>query len=403
MDLAATTSGSAYPRIQKFSSDGAFISKLGSTGPGAGQFSSPEGIAVDSSGNVYVVDSSQIQKFGSNSIFITKWGSSGTGDGQFKEPQGIAVDSSGNVYVADTANHRIQKFDSNGNFITKWGSEGIDYGQFKYPWDVAVDTLGNVYVADNENNRIQKFSIEKFTPVITWSTPTDITYETALGSTQLSASTSIPGIFTYIPPAGTVLGAGTHTLHVDFIPTAPANHNPASKDVTINVLKATPAITWNNPADIIAGTKLSNIELSASTSVPGSFVYNKQLGDILDIGTHTLHVDFTPTDAANYTTASQDITINVLEQPAIPSVNFWATPITGKVPLQVQFTDKSTGVPTSWLWDFGDKNTSIDKNPVYTYNKAGKYTVTLTVKNALGSSTKAIPKYITVEDNSKKK
>ena len=98
-------------------------------------FPSPVGVAVDSSGNVYITDSSDnlIQKFDSNGNHITKWGSFGSGNGQFYGPDGVAVDSAGNVYVADTANHRIQKFDSNGNFITKWGSFGSGDGQFYYP------------------------------------------------------------------------------------------------------------------------------------------------------------------------------------------------------------------------------------------------------------------------------
>ena len=76
---------------------------------------------------------------------------------------------------------------------------------------------------------------------------------------------------------------------------------------------------------------------------------------------------------------------------------FGQLPLTGKVSLQIQFTDKSTGVPTSWSWDFGDKSTSTDKNPVHTYSKAGKYTVSLTVKNELGSNTRKISKYIIVK------
>ena len=69
-------------------------------------------------------ENDNIQKFDSNGTFITKWGSEGTGDGQFDSPHGIALDSSGNVYVVDYYNNRIQKFDSNGTFITRWGSEG---------------------------------------------------------------------------------------------------------------------------------------------------------------------------------------------------------------------------------------------------------------------------------------
>ena len=56
---------------------------------------------------------------------ITKWGTPGNGTGQFEQPQGVAVDSSGNVYVADTDNDRIQKFSSNGNFINMWGTTRV--------------------------------------------------------------------------------------------------------------------------------------------------------------------------------------------------------------------------------------------------------------------------------------
>ncbi len=64
--------------------------------------SNPTGVAVDSSGNVYVADLSnnRIQKFNSAGILIAEW-SSGSGDGQFGTPHGVAVDSSDNVYVAD--------------------------------------------------------------------------------------------------------------------------------------------------------------------------------------------------------------------------------------------------------------------------------------------------------------
>ena len=66
----------------------------------------------------------------------------GSGDGQFSYPHGVAVDSSDNVYVADTSNHRIEKFDSNGTFITKLGSFGSGDGQFGSPEGVAVDSSG---------------------------------------------------------------------------------------------------------------------------------------------------------------------------------------------------------------------------------------------------------------------
>ena len=96
---------------------------------------------------------------------MTKWGSSGSGDGQFSSPNGVAVDSSGNVYVADVSNYRIQKFSSSGTFLTKWGSKGSGDGQFHWPDGVAVDSSGNVYVTETHNNRIQKFISPRITVV----------------------------------------------------------------------------------------------------------------------------------------------------------------------------------------------------------------------------------------------
>jgi PKD repeat protein len=75
---------------------------------------------------------------------------------------------------------------------------------------------------------------------------------------------------------------------------------------------------------------------------------------------------------------------------------FFASPASGTFPLKVKFTDQSKGSPTSYLWNFGDKNTSTDKNPVHTYSKAGKYTVSLTVMNAAGSNTAKKIDYIVV-------
>lgn len=69
-----------------------------------------------------------------------------------------------------------------------------------------------------------------------------------------------------------------------------------------------------------------------------------------------------------------------------PVAWFSATPMMGYRPLQVRFTDRSMGSPTAWRWDFGDGNTSTEKNPVHTYTAAGTFRVTLTAFNAGGSS-----------------
>jgi hypothetical protein len=147
-------------RIQKFTSDGVFVTKWGGGGYEDGKLSSPFGIAADSSGFVYVVDegNNRIQKFTSDGQFVTKWGTYGAADGQFEFPKGIAIDGNGFAFVADTNNNRIQKFSLDGQFVARWVAWGYEDGKFKDPYCIAVDSNGFIYIADQDNNRIQKFN-----------------------------------------------------------------------------------------------------------------------------------------------------------------------------------------------------------------------------------------------------
>src|SRR5207249_7512429 len=135
--------------------------------------------------------------------------------------------------------------------------------------------------AGNYTNASKTVSINvlKATPTITWPTPADIIYGTALSKTQLTATASVAGTFVYTPPTGTVLSAGAaQTLSVAFTPTDSANYTTASKTVRINVLKATLVLTWTTPADIIYGTALGATQLNASSRVAGTFVYTPPTG-----------------------------------------------------------------------------------------------------------------------------
>ena len=112
------------------------------------------------------------------------------------------------------------------------------------------------------------------TPTITWATPAAITSGTALSATQLDATASVPGTFTYTPAAGTVLGAGTQTLSSPSPRPTPPTTRPPARRVTLTVnTKATPTITWATPAAITYGTALSATQLDATASVPGTFAY----------------------------------------------------------------------------------------------------------------------------------
>ncbi len=142
----------------------------------AARFQSLAGVAVDSSGNVYVADNADhtIRKITAGGVVTTLSGlagvegsTDGTGSAaRFSEPFGLAADSTGNVYVADSGNHTIRKITSGGAVTTLAGTAGA-YGsldgtgsaaRFHYPYGVAVDSAGNVYVADSYNCTIRKIT-----------------------------------------------------------------------------------------------------------------------------------------------------------------------------------------------------------------------------------------------------
>ena len=157
-------------RIQKFDSSGNYITQW--------EVDFPGNIAVDSANNwAYTIDKSNVlKKFDLTGNFISQWGGTGSGDGQFmiinqndpsnQGPNGqMAVDESGNVYVVDNMNFRVQKFSSSGSFILKWGTNGSGSSQFLFPVGIAIDNEnGFVYVSDNNFSsdnaaRIQKFNL----------------------------------------------------------------------------------------------------------------------------------------------------------------------------------------------------------------------------------------------------
>jgi len=168
--------------IRKIAPDGTVTTFAGSAtnrgnqdGSGtSASFSSPNGIAVDGAGNVYVADSfnETIRKITPAGVVSTLAGaaaSRGDADGtggsaRFNYPAGVAVDGAGNVYVADAYNDTIRKITPGGVVTTLAGSAGISgsndgtgiYALFNQPIGLTADGAGNVYVADTGNATIRK-------------------------------------------------------------------------------------------------------------------------------------------------------------------------------------------------------------------------------------------------------
>ncbi len=156
-------------RVEEFSSEGAFIKSVGSKGTGKGQFEEPN--AIGFSGNnfyVYSFAEYRVEEFSDAGAYIREFGSKGSGNGQFGGAYQIVSDpSSGDLYVTDTANHRVEEFTANGAFITKFGSEGSGNGQFKHPFGIAVNGAGTIYVGDNEDERIEEWEAAPAAPAYT--------------------------------------------------------------------------------------------------------------------------------------------------------------------------------------------------------------------------------------------
>lgn len=129
------------------------------------RFSAPCGIALDSRGNLFVTDNNTIRKVTQDGAVTTIAGlagvngnADGTGSAaRFYWPCGVAADSTGNIFVVDRGNGAIRKVTSDGVVTTLAGGAGSET-QFNNPWGVAVDNSGNVFVADSGNCTIRKIT-----------------------------------------------------------------------------------------------------------------------------------------------------------------------------------------------------------------------------------------------------
>jgi len=177
-----------YQRIRKITVSTGVVTTVAGTGVGgyssdnvaatSSNIYSPQGVTVDSSGNIYIADTAndRIRKVTSGTI-TTVAGNGAYGynsDSQqatsatLYNPSGVEVDTSGNIYIADTYNHRLRKVTVSTGIITTIAGTGTNgytgnniaatSCKLNYPQDVAVDSSGNVYVVDSDNDLLRKIS-----------------------------------------------------------------------------------------------------------------------------------------------------------------------------------------------------------------------------------------------------
>jgi len=263
--VAVDSSGNVYiaddynNEILKVSPDGtlSILAGTGSDGPptegpaSSSLLSSPHGVGVDSSGNVYVADSgnNRIEKIspdGTLSVFAgnSGWGAPSPGpatSSTFYSPMSVAVDSSGNVYVADWFNAMIEKitpdgvlsiFAGNGTSSTPTVGPASD-SSVGAPFGVAVDASGNVYVADAANYVIEKITADGMLSVFAGTGSWDYSIAGPAPSSPLRSPTGVA-----VDASGNVYIADSRNSNVEKVTLGVGKNWTESYSVSANVLGA---------------------------------------------------------------------------------------------------------------------------------------------------------------------
>src|SRR5207249_5043768 len=125
-----------------------------------------------------------------------------------------------------------------------------------------------------------------------------------------SGVTGSPGLSTTATPTSSVAGS-PYPITVTVGTLSSANYSFSLVPGTLTVTKATPVLTWSNPAAISYPTPLGAAQLNAAADVPGAFTYTPTNGTVLDAGAHTLTASFSPTDFSDYNNATGTVSLTV--------------------------------------------------------------------------------------------
>ena len=206
-------------------------------------------------------------------------------------------------------------------------------------------------------------------------------------------------------PVHQYTATGNYTVNLTATNAAGSDSEEKTSYITVSAATVAPVAAFTS--DVQSGTAPLMVTFTdQSTNTPTSWLWDFGDGDATNAthqnpihtyaaaGTYT--VNLTATNADGSDSEVKTDYINVTAPPiGVPVASFTSDFQNGMVPLTVHFTDQSTNVPTSWLWDFGDGSNSTDQNATHTYTAVGTYTVSLTATNLVGSDTETKAGYIT--------
>ena len=340
-------------------------------------------VANSNNNNIFVIDTATNTVTATVDVGIT--------------PQGVAVTPDGTkVYVANSNSNNVTVIDTATNNITATvnvGSFHIAFGKFIGTPSVTDMVIEPVLPVASFSSNVSKGYAPlavQFTDLSQNTTGWNWDFGDGANSTQQNPMHTYPkaGNYTVALTVNNINGTGTKSSYITvsnglnslvaaFSASPTAGNAPLNVSFTDSSTGSPVSWKWyfsdgtsstdQNPVHIFSKPGLYSVTLTASNA----------------------------TGSSSVTKSSYIIVSNGLNA---PFAAFSAAPTSGSAPLNVSFTDSSTGSPVSWKWYFSDGTNTTDQNPVHTFSKPGLYTVTLTASNAAGSSSVTKSSYITVSN-----
>ena len=348
--IAIDASGNLYVadygnhKIRKITSSGSVSTLAGNGSPAfanatvgvLASFYYPQGIAVDTDGNVYVADKAnqRIRKITSAGVVSTFAGSGteGTADGSgtaasFNSPSGICLDHLGNLYVTDLGSHRIRKITPSGVVTTMAGSTaGTSDGtgtmvKFQSPIGIATDLQGNMYVCDYQSDRIRSITGYRIDPAL----PTGLFFDPKTGT--ISGTPTTPSAAkTYTVYAKNEMGETTTPITIT-ISSAPTVTTGAVSNLTATSATLNASVNANgSPTTGLSFTYSQLADLSVGVTVsttPGSATGNTVTAVLANISGLAANTTYYYRVSASNTVGNSDGTIlSFTTPPTAPNISY---------------------------------------------------------------------------------
>jgi sugar lactone lactonase YvrE len=385
--------------VERFAGDG---------GPAtASSIDSPNGLAVDAAGNLYIADThnGRVREVSVASGVISTVAGTGSvgfsGDGGAATtaglalPRGLTIDSAGNIYVADSANHRVRRISAAGVIATVAGQGTETFAgdgapavaaRLDSPKAVAISPAGLLTLADRDNQRIRQLDalpapgpdIHTIAGVggiaehaLSLSGPAVTTYGGGVLTANLSGGASATGNVTFVDTTGgqaiqlgaaalgggaatfstSLLGVGTHSIVASYA--GDASHAAAQSSTLALTVTPVSVTASANPASIRYGQvvptlsgALSGVLVQDSGKV--SAVFTSSAGVLSPVGVYPILVMLTGSAAANYSVEVTAGSLTIAQAPTLITVSPLAGVVAPGVPetLNLQVASTTSGVPT---------------------------------------------------------